>query len=38
MTDQPACEDCGRRYPSVRAAMLCCAEEYRGDRYTEEQR
>lgn len=28
-----ACEDCGRRLPSIRAALLCCDEQYRGDRY-----
>lgn len=33
MSDQPACQDCGRRYPSTRAALLCCDEQYRGDRY-----
>lgn len=38
MTQQSACEDCGPRYPSVRAVMLCCPEEYRGDLYTEENR
>lgn len=32
------CTDCGAVYPSTRAALLCCDEQYRGDRYTEEQR
>lgn len=38
MTNDLTCTDCGAVYPSTRAAMLCCAEEYRGDRYTEENR
>ena len=35
VSDMHACDDCGRIYPSTRAAMLCCDEEYRGDRYPE---
>lgn len=35
MSAQQACEDCGRIYPSTRAAVLCCDEDYRGDRYVE---
>lgn len=34
MSEQ-ACTDCGAIYPSTRAALLCCDEQYRGDRYPE---